>query len=161
MILTGAYQPSQNAALNEAVQGLVAVKNGTRMERRAAIQRIEDELIKLPQTPQPLEHHFVDGLYMRRIFNPKGSLITTKIHREGNITMVNRGELLVITETGQKTIHGGDAFATEPGTKRVIVAIQDTTLSTVHPNPENLRDLEALEARIIAPDFSEFQEEVL
>jgi quercetin dioxygenase-like cupin family protein len=129
------------------------VKYGTKLERRAAIQWVEDETLKLPQVDQPLNHFFTDGLYWRQIFNPKGCIITTKIHGEHNISVVTEGRIACITEDGMEILESGMMFITKPGTKRVLYAQEDTIFNTIHPNPTDSRDIEELEARIIAPSF--------
>lgn len=151
------YRTSQT--LEDGVTGAInalgnALSRGAdRMEMRAAIQQVEQEMLKCPQTEQPLTHQFLPGLYLRTIINPKGSVVMTKIHREPNISTVLKGKLLCITEDGMETLTAPMQFITKPGTKRVLFAEEETLFSTTHPNPLNLTDIEALEDRIIAPDF--------
>ena len=141
-------------SFQQAYQTLVEVtKPGSRIERRDAIQKFEDALLTLPQVDQPLKHHFVNKMYWREIFNPKGCIITTKIHGEPNISVILQGRLLCITEDSVSILQAPMMFETKPGTKRVLYAEEDTIFCTIHPNPEDLRDIEALEARIIAPTF--------
>ena len=106
-------------------------------------------MAQFPQVEQPLTHHFNEGQYAREIFNPKGSLIVTKTHKQGNFSFIPSGRLLVISEEGQKELRGGMFFATKPGTKRLIYALEDTRFVTIHPNFDNCEDLEVLESRII------------
>lgn len=117
--------------------------------RRDAISALEDQMAKFPQVEQPVTHHFNEGQYAREIFNPKGSLIITKTHKQGNFSFIPSGRLLVISEEGQKELRGGMFFATKPGTKRFIYALEDTKFVTIHPNPDNCEDLVVLESRII------------
>jgi hypothetical protein len=148
MILQAPYMPSHSA--HSAVTGALRVllQATTPEARREAIAALEEAMAAYPQVEQPLTHHFVDGLYAREIFNPKGSLIVTKTHKEGNFSFLPIGHLLVISEDGQKELKGGMFFSTKPGTKRFIYAIEDTRFVTVHPNPSNCQDLEILEDRI-------------
>lgn len=148
------HTPAMPKSWTDAVASLFyAVKHGTKMDRRAAIQLVEDETLKLPQVDQPLNHYFANGLYWREIFNPKGCIITTKIHGEQNISIITKGRLGCITEDGEEILEAPAMFITKPGTKRVLYAQEDTIFNTVHPNPTNSRDIEELEARIIAPSF--------
>lgn len=117
--------------------------------RREAINGLETVMASLPQVEQPLAHHFNDGQYAREIFNPKGSLIVTKTHKQGNFSFIPWGRLLVISDEGQRELTGGMFFATKPGTKRLIYALEDSRFVTVHPNPDNCEDLGILESRII------------
>lgn len=149
---------TQNAfkALSEALSS-----GAGRMELRKGIQNLEYELMKLPQTEQPITHQFTDGLYLRTIINPKGCVIVTKIHREPNVSTILKGKLLCITEDGLETLTAPAQFITKPGTKRVLFSEEETVFSTTHPNPENITDLDELEARIIAPDFESVEMEVM
>jgi hypothetical protein len=124
---------------------------------RAGIARLKEIMLEFPQADQPLEHEFADGLYKRTIFNRCGSLIVTKLHKEQNFTTVLSGRLAILTENGVHEVKGGDSWTTMPGTERVILALEDTYLSTVHPNPLNIRDLEVLEDRIIAKSWDEIE----
>jgi hypothetical protein len=151
-------QEVPETGVHEAVVNLFAqIRLGTKQTRRAAIAHLEAEMLKLPQSEQPVEHRFVPGLYWRTITNPKDSFIVTKIHKEPNISTVLKGRLACITEDGMEILEAGMQWETCPGTKRVLYAVEETVFSTVHPNPEEQRDLEALEARIIAPDFAEIE----
>lgn len=149
-------QPTATQAVAGALATLFQVlESGTKAERRAAIAAVEAAMEKCPQVEQPLEHQFAPGLYARKIVNPKGSLIATKIHKQANFSFVLRGRLGVITEDGIKTIQAPAFFRTEPGTKRLIFAQEEVEFITVHPNQDNTEDLELLESRIIATDFDE------
>lgn len=147
------YRPMN--AVQSALQGLMDA--GDRQSFRVALISLESELMKLPQVDQPLRHHFTDGLYGREIFNPKGSFIITKIHKEPNFSFVLRGRLRCLSEDGAEVIEAPRWFATKPGTKRVLLAEEDTVFITVHPNPTDTQDLEELERRIIAPDFESLE----
>lgn len=149
-------------AWSDAIAGLFrAVKTGNRLERRNAIALVESETLKLPQVDQPLKHRFVNGMYWREIHNPKGCIITTRIHREPNISVITKGRLACITEDGLEILEAPAMFETKPGTKRVLYAQEDVTFHTIHPNPLELRDIAALEARITAPDFDALDKEAV
>lgn len=149
MIFQGPYLQSETP--HSAVIGALKVllSAATPEARREAISALEQAMAAYPQVEQPLTHHFNEGQYAREIFNPKGSLIVTKTHKQGNFSFIPCGRLLVISEEGQRELSGGMFFATKPGTKRFIYALEDTRFVTVHPNPDNCQDMEILESRII------------
>lgn len=149
MIFQGPYLRSESP--HSAISGALKVlmQATTPEARREAINSLEAIMATYPQVEQPLTHHFNEGQYAREIFNPKGSLIVTKTHKQGNFSFVPWGRLLVISDEGQKELTGGMFFATRPGTKRLIYALEDSRFVTVHPNPDNCEDLEILESRII------------
>lgn len=143
--------PYVQAGPHSAVIGALNVlMRATTLESRSeALSAVESAMAQFPQVEQPLTHHFNEGQYAREIFNPKGSLIVTKTHKQGNFSFIPSGRLLVISEEGQKELRGGMFFATKPGTKRLIYALEDTRFVTIHPNPDNCEDLVVLESRII------------
>ena len=148
MMFQAAYvQAGPHSAVIGALK--VLLQAGSTEARREAIGALEQVMATFPQVEQPLTHHFNEGQYAREIFNPKGSLIVTKTHKQGNFSFVPTGRLLVISEDGRREIGAGQFFATKPGTKRFIYAMEDTRFVTVHPNPDNCEDLVVLESRII------------
>lgn len=140
-------QSGPHSAVIAALKTLMQA--GSTEARREAISALEDQMSKFPQVEQPLTHHFNEGQYAREIFNPKGSLIVTKTHKQGNFSFIPKGRLLVISEEGQREMNAGQFFATKPGTKRLIYAMEDTRFVTIHPNFQNLTDLDELERQII------------
>ena len=149
MIFEAPYLPSHSA--HSAVTGALRVllEATTPQARKEAIAALESAMLAYPQVEQPVTHHFNEGQYAREIFNPKGSLIVTKTHKQGNFSFIPKGRLLVISEEGQKELETGMFFATKPGTKRFIYALEDTRFVTVHPNFSGTTDLEELERQII------------
>ena len=148
MMFQAAYvQAGPHSAVIGALK--VLLQAGSTEARRESIGALEQVMATFPQVEQPLTHHFNEGQYAREIFNPKGSLIVTKTHKQGNFSFVPTGRLLVISEDGRREIGAGQFFATKPGTKRFIYAMEDTRFVTVHPNSDNCTDLEVLESRII------------
>ena len=148
MMFQAAYvQAGPHSAVIGALK--VLLQAGSTEARREAIGALEQVMATFPQVEQPLTHHFNEGQYAREIFNPKGSLIVTKTHKQGNFSFVPTGRLLVISEDGRKEIGAGQFFSTKPGTKRFIYALEDTRFVTVHPNHLNITDLDELEKQII------------
>jgi hypothetical protein len=103
--------------------------------------------------PLPLSHTFTKGLYMRQIFMPRGSLVTSKIHRTQHPFAVMMGECSVlIPGKGVERIVAPYIGITEPGTRRVLYMHEDTLWVTFHPNPDDETDLEVIEQRLIVPN---------
>jgi hypothetical protein len=153
--------PAMPESAVRALQNLIDVtREGGRIERRNAIQAFELENLKLPQVDIPLHNHFVNGMYWRERPVKKGTIITTHIHREANITVIPFGSLVIVSEEEVVRIVGPAMFETHPGTKRVILVEEDSVFSTIHPNPLDVRDVDELEARLTSPDFSFLELEV-
>lgn len=115
---------------------------------------IADE--KLVPFDCPVTHYFTDGVYMRQMFIPAGVALFGHIHRHPCLNIVMYGEIEVATEAGRKRITGPVTFESLPGTKRAGYALKDTLWVTIHKNIDDLRDIAALEDRLIAQSFDEF-----
>lgn len=119
----------------------------------AHIQRIEAAMRAHPaQIEIKTTHHFTHGIYAREIFIPKGCLLTGKMHRTHHLNIVSAGVIEVMTDEGMKLIRAPYTFTASPGTKRVGLAHEDTVWTTIHPNPDDERDLLKLEAALIIPE---------
>jgi quercetin dioxygenase-like cupin family protein len=101
----------------------------------------------------PLTHHFAPEVYGREMLLPAGKVIIGKIHRHAHLNVITQGRAVVATEFGRKEVKAGDVFVSEPGTKRAVMAIEDTKWITIHPNQANTQDLAKIEEYVIAPDY--------
>lgn len=127
---------------------------------RDAIARLEAAMLAMPQVEIETRHDFAAGLYARTIVIPAGVALTGKVHLEGHLNMVSKGRITVWTEEGMRTIDATDApaiLASEPGMKRVGYAHEETVWTTIHANPEDLRDIAALERALVVGTVEEFE----
>jgi hypothetical protein len=102
----------------------------------------------------PLKHSYGDGCYIRQIFMPKGTLITSKIHKVTHPYFVMTGKASVATEDGIEVIQAPFQGMTQAGTKRALYIHEDMIWITVHVTDET--DLDKIEEEIIAKDFNEY-----
>lgn len=101
-----------------------------------------------------INHYFGTGVYGRELFIPKGSVIVSKIHRGRTFNVIAVGKISVISpDRGYNTYEGPFCFVSEPYTKRVVIAHEDTLWITSHGTDKV--DLNEVEDEIIAKDFSE------
>ena len=134
----------------------------TKEEFRQAIVEAESQIKKMPgvyidkDTEEicPLKHSFGDGIYVREIFNPKGALIITKIHKKTHPFFLLKGKMMIATEAGVVTLEAPYQGMTKAGTKRAIYALEDVTFVTVHAT--NKTDLDEIEEEIISNNFENF-----
>lgn len=130
---------------------------------RAQILQLQD-LMKAEFTEPweqdfPVEHIFAPGLYARQMTIPKGGVIIGKIHRHAHINTVSKGRVWVVTEFGKDEIIAPVTFVSQPGTKRVVVAQEETIWTTYHPTEET--DLEKIENSVIAPTYEALEMEMI
>jgi len=85
----------------------------------------------------PVQNVFAPGTYCREITMAEGSFIIGRIHRHAHTNIISRGVCLVLTEFGIEELRAPCIFNSEPGTKRVVLVLEDTVWTTVHSNPDN------------------------
>ena len=117
---------------------------------REQIERLQAEMVKMPQLELQTEHYFVPGMYCRRVFRPAGALIVGKVHKQPHFFLCAKGEIIAWTDKGMKRLQAGDVVECQPGTKRVTLAVQDSIGITIHKTDKT--DLDEMEAELIEPD---------
>ena len=134
-------------------------------EFRNGIMKVQENLENHPngltgealEKLNPLKHSFADGCYIREIFNPKGELAVTKIHKVSHPFFLMKGDMTILMEDGIKRIRAPHYGITPAGTKRIIYCHEDCVFVTVHAT--KLTDIKAIEEEVIAKDFDEFDKE--
>lgn len=109
-------------------------------------------MAKLPQLTLRTEHFHADGMYARVLYRPKDCLIVGKVHRREHFYIVTSGRLQVSTDDGVRELVAGDVLVSKPGTKRAVLALEDSIAMTVHRNRTGSEDLDELEADLIEPE---------
>ena len=106
-----------------------------------------------PAAEMPVTHMFTPGLYVREIFMPAGTLLTSKIHKTEHPFVILSGKVSVWVGDGEETLFEGPYVGvTKPGTRRVLYIHEDTRWLTFHPTEET--DLAVIEQQLIEPhDF--------
>jgi quercetin dioxygenase-like cupin family protein len=89
-------------------------------------------------------------MYMRKVFRPAGTLIVGKVHKEPHFFLCAMGEIVAWTENGMITLLPGDVVESQPGTKRVTMAVTDSIGITIHRTDKT--DLDEIEADLLEPD---------
>jgi len=78
-------------------------------------------------------HMFTDGMYIREIFMPAGSLITSKVHKTEHPYIVSYGKVAVsIDGDDWDEITAPYTGITKPGTRRVLYILEDCIWTTFH-----------------------------
>lgn len=138
-------------------------------ERRARILQLEETMKMVPGSydmasfnPGKIKHHFSSGVYGRELFIPAGNTIVSKIHKTKTLNVIVQGVIRVIDpEKGVNTYVAPHIFVSEPMTKRVVQAIEDTIWVTSHANPTNTENLDEIENQTIAQNFNLLTQENL
>ena len=117
---------------------------------RDQIDRLQAEMVKMPQLELQTEHFFVPGMYCRRVYRPAGTLIVGKVHKHPHFFLCAKGEIIAWTESGMRKLQAGDVVECQPGTKRVTLATQDSIGVTIHKTEKT--DLDDIETELVEPD---------
>ena len=104
------------------------------------IYRIEQYLLTLPQVEMPVDHQFAHGIYARSITIPAGVMLTGAVHKDECFFIVRTGRILLTTDDEPIEAKAGFMVASKAGSKRLGYALEDTTVTTFHANPDELRD---------------------
>ena len=109
--------------------------------------------LQFPHELNPVKHSFVDGQYIREIFNPAGLFIVTKIHNKAHPFFLMQGEMSIFSQNGIERISAPYQGITEIGTKRVIYTHTECVFITIHATDQlNIKDAEE---EIIAASFEQ------
>jgi hypothetical protein len=115
----------------------------------------------------PVSHTFTNNMYIREIFMPAGSLITSKIHKTEHPYTVSYGKVAVSIDNGDwLEITAPYTGITMPGTRRVLYIIEDCIWTTYHnfdgmssdynelSEEEKNKIVEKIEERILEPHIN-------
>lgn len=131
------------------MQGLAAI---AQPPGRAQVERLEAVLLQAEAGGAGVEletwHHFADGLVARTILIPAGTVLTGAAHKAEHLNICH-GDIEVTTESGVRRLTGYHVIPALAGAKRAGMAYADTYWTTVHLNPGNEQDLEALEDALV------------
>lgn len=117
---------------------------------REQIDRLQSEMVKMPQVELETEHFFSPGMYLRRVYRPAGTLIVGKVHKKPHFFLCAKGEIIAWTESGMRKLQAGDVVECQPGTKRITLATQDSIGVTVHMTDKT--DLDEIEIELVEPE---------
>jgi hypothetical protein len=128
---------------------------------RAHIFRLQEHLLTQESALDqcPVRHIFAPGCYAREMTIPKGIVIIGKIHRHRHVNIISKGKVRVATEFGVEHFEAPYTFVSEVGTKRAVVALEDTVWTTIHVTDET--DLDKIEDYVIAKDYDMLEGELL
>jgi hypothetical protein len=147
---------SDRAPGSSGTESLVAEstpKASVVIEMRSKVRRLEEAGRHLPQATLITNHYWADGMYCRSVWRPAGCLIVGKVHRKEHFYIVAKGCVEVVMDDGPKVLEAGTVLVSKPGTKRVVLALEDSVCVTVHRlNRKNKRNLDNIEAELVEED---------
>jgi hypothetical protein len=98
------------------------------------IDELEKAIVdNLPLIDCPLIHRFTDGMYIREIFMPKDTIVTSMIHKTNHPFTISKGKVLVQIDGGEWVeFEAPYTGFTMPGTRRVLFILEDCIWTTYH-----------------------------
>lgn len=118
-----------------------------------AVDRLEAELLKMPQANIKTEHRFRPGFYERTITIPPWTVLTGAEHLTDYTVRLERGTIAVNTDDGVKVLTAPFEFEAKAGIKRAGRVFEDEVVWTdIYPNPDNCTDIATIEARIYSTE---------
>lgn len=110
-------------------------------------------ILNLPPRECPLVHKFTPGLYIREIFMPKDTILTSLLHLTTHPFFVLQGDVSVychgVLTQRYKAPYTG---ITEAGTRRMLYTHEDTIWTTCHVT--DLTDPDEIIESITSRDFN-------
>lgn len=99
---------------------------------REQIERLEAQLLRMPQREIELVHWLAAGQYFRQITIPADTLATGAVHKRDHVSVMVCGDMTALTDAGMQRVTGYRSWQGKAGTKRVGYAHADTVWLTVH-----------------------------
>lgn len=118
----------------------------------SGVDQLEYQLSQMEDAYLPTEHLFLPGMYVRKIFMPAGSLLTTMKHKTTHPFTILSGKLRVMDQDSVIEYEAPFIGVTQAETKRVLYIHEDTVWLTFHANPENIDDPDKMAEYLTYPN---------
>lgn len=129
---------------------MMELMNIPEVPTREHIERLQREMVAMPQVELQTDHYFSGGMYCRKLTRPAGTLIVGKVHKKDHFFLCAKGEIIAWSEGGMRHLKEGDVIVSKPGTKRVTLAVTDAIGITFHKTSKT--NLDKIEKELIEPD---------
>lgn len=124
----------------------------------ALLDELEVAMAKLPQVDLPVVHRFTDGLYIREIQIPAGTILTSMTHKTEHPFVLSQGSIMVTSDNEGSVVYEAPYTGiTKPNTRRALKALTDVVWTTFHVTNET--DIDKIGEQILEPkDMSHIEE---
>ena len=103
------------------------------------------------------KHSFGEGIYVREMRMKKGQVGFSAIHKHSYAFFLLSGVLASSKEEGVEEFIAPCYIISPQGAKRVVYAVEDCVIVTVHANPTNTQDLKELEKLNVVFNWEEYE----
>ena len=106
----------------------------------------------------PISHFFADQIYIRQMNMKQDQIVVGAIHNHLHVWFLMKGRV-IINNNGEIVEHIAPCYTiSEPGSKRLIYALEDSIFVNVHKNPSNTKNIEELEKDIVSFNTEEYKQ---
>ena len=104
------------------------------------------------------KHSFADGIYIREMKMKKGQLGFSAIHKHSYGFFLLSGVLASSKEEGVEEFIAPCYIVSPRGSKRIVYAVEDCVITTVHANPTNTQDIREIEKINVVFNWEEYEQ---
>mgnify|MGYP005637361685 CR=1 FL=1 len=116
------------------------------------------EEIIYPDKLWEYKHSFAEGIYIREMRMKKGQLGFSAIHKHSYGFFLLSGVLASSKEEGVEEFIGPCYIISPQGAKRIVYAVEDCVITTIHANPTNTKDLDELAKINVVFNWEEYDD---
>ena len=102
------------------------------------------------------KHSFANGIYIREMGMKKGQIGFSAIHKHSYAFFLLSGTLASSKEDGVEEFVAPCYIISPRGSKRIVYAVEDCIITTVHANPTNTQDLKEIEKINVVFSWEEY-----
>jgi hypothetical protein len=115
----------------------------------AKVERLQNELLKMPQADIKTIHRFLPGVYERTIVVPPWTVLTGARHKTDYRVRLERGRIAVTMDDGASVLDAVCEFDAKAGVQRAgRVFDEEVVWTDVYANPDDITDISELEAML-------------
>jgi len=123
------------------------------------ILALQEIMAGMEQVEMPVTHHQIEGVYMRELFIPAGTLLIGKIHNKENFSILASGTIRITNGTDSKIISAPHIMKDKPGIKRMGYAETDVVFINVLRT--DLTDIDEIEKKLVSDTFEQYEQQRL
>ena len=123
---------SQHLGVDESGEVFFHIPDKTPSAINKQIDDLTDLIFLLPDDKKQIdftddtEHTIINGVYTRKLFIRKGTILIGKYHLKECVNIVAMGDVTVLTETGCNRLGAGFIGVSQTGSRKVGLAHEDT-----------------------------------
>ena len=132
------YVPDFAVSTEEHDAAIEIVRNTVTPEQ---VEELEGKLLELPQVDVPVTHHFQDGIYMREITLPAGTIAIGASHVSDCINMMLTGCMSLMVGGEMMELRAPAIFTGKARERKVAYTKERSTFVTIHATTETNVDV--------------------